>query len=329
MAPSSGLRVSALAPIARAALGLALLAGATAPALATGCGGDMACVAWDASHGPCPSRDTALAAMTVGGCPDHHVVGIRSDGELVDGDACCYEVTQIPSNGFCGTGPVGAGPGQGPGPTTGTGSSACKDSIGGACGACVEPACCNELTACRLSAACVDCFNGGTSCADDVNAAIQADVVFGCMAAAQCPGDPCGVNAQPPPLCGAPPDSPSGGKCVMLGGQVLCNPVTNEGCDTSLGEVCDRGETGGFQCSPHGATNAICNGCGATGWCEPGHTCYGSLCTKLCCDQADCGTGVCSHDVPLALPPALGVCVQGTPPPGTGSSGVGGTGGSG
>jgi hypothetical protein len=296
----------------RAAIGLALLAAATAPALASGCGGETACLAWDASKGACPDRDKALAAMTVA-CGEHRVQEVQSDGELVDGDACCYEVRQTAGAGFCVPAPSGpAGPGAGP--TSGTGtttSGGCSGIIGGDCGACVEPACCNELLACTASQACVDCFNSGT-CAGD-STTTQADQLVGCMAAAQCPGDSCGASPTPPPLCSAPAASPSGGKCVMLGGQVLCNPITNEGCNAAAGEICDRGPSGGFQCAAHPLQNAICNGCGASGWCELGHTCYVSLCAKLCCDDSDCDTGVCTLGAPIALSPPVGICVPGTP----------------
>jgi len=245
----------------RAALGAALLVVAAAPALASGCGSDMACVAWDASKGPCPDRQAALKAMSVP-CSQNQVLTVQSDGELIDGDACCYEVTQI-DNGQVECAITTGGTGLPSGSTvasSGAGASgSCSGLIGGACGACVEPACCTELMNCVTSQACVDCFNDGTTCANGVTTAQQADVLVGCMAAAQCPGDPCGVAAPVPPLCTAAVESPSGGKCVILGGQVLCNPITNEGCNAANGEVCDHLSSGGFQCVAH-PQNAICNG---------------------------------------------------------------------
>lgn len=80
----------------------------------------------------------------------------------------------------------------------------------------------------------------------------------------------------------------------------LCNPVTNEGCDTAAHEACDFTKSG-LECwkenntEPRGAT---CAGT-STKYCIPTYTCDGSVdgsvgvCHKFCCSNADCGGGTC------------------------------------
>ena len=93
----------------------------------------------------------------------------------------------------------------------------------------------------------------------------------------------------------------------------LCNPVTNEGCDTAADEACDFTKSG-LECwkenntEPRGAT---CAGT-STKYCIPTYTCDGSVdgsagvCHKFCCSNADCGGGTCKpFDANLG---ALGAC---------------------
>ena len=305
---------SAAAASSRVGSALALGAAALAAGwvtLAQGCLTDTACIEWDESQGACPDREEALARMTV---PCGRVQRVLSEGEFDEG-TCCYDVRQLDEDRevVCGTGP-GAGPpppSTGPGPTgsTGTGSP-CSGIIAGECGLCAEQACCNELLNCSASPACVDCVNNA-NCVD-VSGAQVADALFGCIAAAQCEGDPCEVNFQPPPVCaaGARP-APSGGQCVVMGPAISCNPVTNEGCAVEQGKVCAP-DGQGFSCASESYFNALCSGCGATGFCGPGAVCYGALCAELCCTNADCGGGQCTQTA-LPLPSGVGICVQSGP----------------
>jgi hypothetical protein len=275
--------------------------------LAEGCLQDTACIEWDESLGACPPRDEALARMTV---PCGRVQRVLSEGEF-DEDACCYEVRQLDDDleAICATGPGGpSGPGAGVTGSTSSGNPPipCGATIEGACGACAEQACCTELSNCGASVACIGCVNEG-NCAD-ASAGLIADALFGCLAAAQCEGDPCQVAVTPPPVCAAGPGTPpSAGSCVTLGPQA-CNPITNEGCKSELGEACDV-VGGAFVCVSQTHGSPLCSGCGATGFCGPGATCYGALCAEYCCTDDDCGGGTCSAAVPLPLP-GVGICVQ-------------------
>src|SRR5829696_6419168 len=91
-----------------------LLAGAWG-AIAQGCLSDVACVEWDESLGPCPSREEALARMTV---PCGRVQRVESEGEF-DEDACCYDVRQRDDDReiVCASGPGGPSGPSGPGVT--------------------------------------------------------------------------------------------------------------------------------------------------------------------------------------------------------------------
>lgn len=265
-----------------------------APITVGGCGSGQACVRWSTSQGSCPDREKALAMMQAV-CEQHEVTAVRSDGELIDGDACCYEVTQIDH----GAEFVCAATG-GPAP------NGCGATVEGDCGPCAEVSCCSELLACIDAPGCEQCLGDRTSCSLDTAAAQLADQLTGCLAAAQCEGDPCGVNVTPPPTCtgGAPP---SGGACVVIGGATECNPVTSAGCGGGL--VCDRAP-GGYKCVAQPLDEPLCGGCGATHWCGVGETCFGSLCARFCCDDGDCAGGRCAQDVQLALAPPVGICVQ-------------------
>lgn len=95
---------------------------------------------------------------------------------------------------------------------------------------------------------------------------------------------------------------------------VLCNPVDNDGCDTSAGEACDW-MTGGLKCWPDGNTEPAGATCDtkAGKYCVPTYTCDGAstsnpigTCKKYCCSSADCGGASCkAFDSYLGT---LGVC---------------------
>ena len=194
-----------------------------------------------------------------------------------------------------------------PAATTSTGTGMCDGSpFGDACGPCLEGACCQEL---------ID--DGGTG---------ESQELFDC-ANANCSAE-CFPPQEPPfPLaCMPPATAPSMGSCVMIDANNVCNPVTNEGCDTMAGAACDVGMNG-FQCYPDGNTQDVCQDCGVTGtdYCKAGSTCL-VQCAKYCCDNSDCGGGVCTKTLDgMAIfggAPNLGVCAEGMG--GTGGAGMGG-----
>src|SRR6185295_7133746 len=98
-----------------------------------------------------------------------------------------------------------------------------------------QASCCAEINACKGDAACMACVTatpGSPACL--ANAAAQA--VLACGQAScnkECFGAPTGAG------CDAPSAAPSGGSCVTLGGDIKCNPVTNQGCLGAIGEACD------------------------------------------------------------------------------------------
>lgn len=75
-----------------------------------------------------------------------------------------------------------------------------------------------------------------------------------------------------------------------------CHPVTNEGCDTSQGEVCQLSDTGELSC--HAAPNDAQPGASCDKidqFCVQGFRCGASLrCERLCCSDADCPSGACT-----------------------------------
>jgi hypothetical protein len=116
------------------------------------------------------------------------------------------------------------------------------------------------------------------------------------------------------PVCDAPPAARAS-TCVVLGGFVECNPVTNEGCDD--GEVCDLG-IGGYRCYAPAASVGQCAPCVEHG-CAAGTTCVGfgppgpdPGCWTLCCADSDCGPeGRCNKAITtqiIAQPSHIGVC---------------------
>ncbi len=116
-----------------------------------------------------------------------------------------------------------------------------------------------------------------------------------------------GHDAAPPPIeCNV--DAPLGtGACITVGSAGFgCNPITNEGCNAGAGEACDLTANGNFECV-NGAHNlGACAPC-STGQCQAGMTCeITPSCTKFCCDDTDCGQGICARPVNATGP---GVCV--------------------
>lgn len=117
-----------------------------------------------------------------------------------------------------------------------------------------------------------------------------------------------------------------------------CHPITNEGCDTSAEEACQRGSNGQFACHP--APNDAQPGdlCDQTDrFCVQGFHCADSLrCERYCCSDADCPSG--GPCEPLSPSGTLGTCGLEPEDAGTdaqtdtgtgGAAGAGGSGGEG
>jgi hypothetical protein len=93
-----------------------------------------------------------------------------------------------------------------------------------------------------------------------------------------------------------------------------CNPVTNEGCDTAMGEACDLDMSGTFyRCFPPPNDAKLCAACpNGTSFCAPTLHCLTDVnsmnaqCYRYCCDDGDCGGGGCDKSF---LPKNLGVGV--------------------
>lgn len=143
------------------------------------------------------------------------------------------------------------------------------DFAGDPCGPCLEANCCAELAA----------------AADP-----STDPDLGACADASCNAE-C-FPPPPEPVCGL--TIPAGaGACVTINATDKCNPITNEGCNTAMGEACDV-NADGFECYPAPNDKLLCEACGTDeGFCAGGMTCVGK-CAAYCCSDADCGTGTCT-----------------------------------
>lgn len=178
---------------------------------------------------------------------------------------------------------------------------------GDACGACVESACCPELSLCLQIPRCVACIGGDFLACGDVQALSAA---LGACQDQHCAA-PCGSTAALDPTCDVPVNAPSQGACVATGGAIACNPLTNAGCDAAKGQTCDFSGTGSVKCYPSGAVHAICEGCGASGdFCAVGLTCAQGKCARVCCTDADCGAGRCDRSTAVTAGSGAGVCLR-------------------
>lgn len=186
--------------------------------------------------------------------------------------------------------------GAGPGECTGT------IALDPACIPCADRSCCEQQAACFEDDACIICLAAVTpTCAMNDNfQALDACLVGSC-------GATCDSITPESPACDAPLPSPSSGSCIVLGGNVGCNPFTNEGCASP--QVCDAGQLGGYACFDPPSDAGLCEECGSSvnNYCAVGMTCIG-VCYKLCCDDGDCGTGSCDKTHAQYAP--AGVCTD-------------------
>lgn len=169
--------------------------------------------------------------------------------------------------------------------------------VDGECNTCLVASCCQAILDCKDDANCLYCLN--TVSPDDpkcTSAATQMTVnaFYGCDSLH------CSV------ACAA---------------KDTCNPITNNGCGSD-GTACDLAPANGtFECFPPPNSAQICGVCDNTKspYCAPGLHCYAptNTCARFCCNDADCGGGVCELDALAALGSALtlagdmvGVCLD-------------------
>ena len=172
--------------------------------------------------------------------------------------------------------------------STGTGGApACADEVGNdTCGDCLVGACCSQVEACSADTDCVDCFSGASDPSTCSGNQAYADIE-------DCQTMNCNVSC---------------------GGIVACNPVTSAEC-TGSGDACDV-TSNAYTCLPADGV-ALCGDCdeNAGPFCGPTMTCLPTgKCARFCCDDGDCGTGVCDMSM---LPGGVGVCVTQTDDAGT------------
>jgi hypothetical protein len=162
------------------------------------------------------------------------------------------------------------------------------------CEPCIEMNCCNEATACYGDANCNACAMGMASslaaCAPGMSSTWDALVA-------------CATNKCPK-------------ECNPVS---TCNPVTNQPCNTAMGEACDL--TGSmnslnvYVCFPPPNATDLCGACNNAGgpYCMGTQHCLensmgmNGQCARYCCNDGDCGGGKCDTST---LPGGAGVCVQ-------------------
>lgn len=174
-----------------------------------------------------------------------------------------------------GSAPLGTGTGGTTGTTTTTGDPCTLILAPGPCDDCIAQSCCAKLDACNVDVSCLDCFTGNTSdpavCGVEPTKTTLADLQ-GCLTAA------CSAACAPTPPA--------------------CNPVSHSGCPagSACDTVFDKNQNQTFLCfaPPPPNTEAVCGACDdKTTACADGSTCMGGKCAKFCCDDGDCGSGVC------------------------------------
>lgn len=187
--------------------------------------------------------------------------------------------------GACTSGGEGAGGQASSSTTTGSGGAAACTDNGDDCSVCVATKCCAQIHACQADALCNDVCLADTSAG-----ACQVDQPF--LDLVKCLDQDCAVCTAKVPSA--------------------CNPVTNEGCINH--KSCDLAENATYQCFSGNNVVDLCGTCDYAGqFCEPGLRCRlqaaGDLqgqCARYCCDDGDCGSGVCDK---TNLKEGVGYCV--------------------
>lgn len=206
---------------------------------------------------------------------------------------------------------------EGTGDASSAAEAACEDLlVQEPCFDCLETSCCEEVRAC------LDETDGCAACvAGDQDACATSQVALKVLACVLSSCDAACDEEAPGPRCDAPATAASEGSCVDLGENATCNPVTNEGCDGDAGESCDY-DGGRFRCYAPPNEGRTCDACGGDdGFCAPGSTCFQRVsigatgvvlrrsCARSCCDDDDCGEGVCTAFVE-ADGSRVGACLE-------------------
>ena len=184
----------------------------------------------------------------------------------------------------------------------------------GPCGLCTEQKCCSELTACKGSQDCLDCMMGVKDVKTDP--ACKAAPTKALLDAVDtCDNTQCTNACLNPDMDTAACDAKTTqvGACATDTAKFPCNPITNAGC--KAGEQCDyaigMGADDTFVCFPlDPMPTSVCEDC-SMHFCGAGLTCIGT-CARYCCDNTDCGTGICSKTTAQVDKPgmgAVGICV--------------------
>lgn len=188
----------------------------------------------------------------------------------------------------------GSGGNAGASGAAGSGAATCAELLNDTtCGKCIEANCCPETLECVHDAECQDCLTN--TMADPMVCAMNAQVnaLVMCQQASCtkeckppscarfcCADSDCGTgtcklgvlgsfpklgvckDAQNAVACDAPAMSMTMGSCFTVDATNVCNPVTNEGCDSATGAACDlEGEKDVFVCFPSGNTQTLCQDC--------------------------------------------------------------------
>lgn len=85
-------------------------------------------------------------------------------------------------------------------------------------------------------------------------------------------------------------------------GPTGCNPFTSAECDLAGGFACDVAGGGAFACYGPPNSKQLCMPCASAAnndFCLPRMTCHPMLqvCVAFCCDDGDCGGGLCDKTV--------------------------------
>ncbi len=278
-------------------------------AVYVGCGGDDKHIRPDGSGGEGGDASSSSKAAS-GSQSSTAVVGPVASSAAGGADhpfIACNPPEKAPSEGACfviggsagGTGGAGGGGGVGGGGGAG-GTPDCTGLLPATteCNTCTLNMCCPQLDACDKDPNCLDCYTGKAP--PNPNGCESPESKKAIDAVIACSNTKCVQQCNPPPP------------------QSTCNPVTNEGCDTDAEEACDITLVEGlyvFRCRPGDNTEEICTDCdyGQGPYCKIGMTCLPAIktagtCARYCCDDGDCGEGVCNKNKIPNL--GVGVCVK-------------------
>jgi len=197
--------------------------------------------------------------------------------------------------------PMGGGGGAGGGTSEG-GTGDCSSMLAPSiCADCLETACCGAVADCLADSSCATClFN-----ADADPTVCGPNKAY--IAVSSCKSGSCAQACKHISSCDPPSSAPSQGKGCFPA-NAPCNPVSNAGC--GAGQVCRYKGGGVFGCETDPGNFPVCTECDNEWQCAIGTSCICEPpfceCTRLCCEDVDCGTGYCEKGIIPNLD--LGVC---------------------